>query len=108
MIFVSNSNIAIAREDIKTTMLVSWYKYGKITASGQRFDPHRLTAAHKTLPFGTKLKLTNVETNKTIVVVVNDRGPYVKGRSLDITMEGAILLGVYKQGVSRLKVEIVD
>jgi rare lipoprotein A len=93
---------------IKTINLVtSWYNYGKKTANGERFNPHAMTAAHKSLPFGTKLRLTNPENNRTIIVTINDRGPYKRGRGLDITVGCAHKLGMYNEGVKRLRVEVL-
>lgn len=78
---------------------------GRKTASGSIFTSRDMTAAHKTLPFGTRLKLTNPRTGKSVHVVVNDRGPYVKGRMLDLSKAAAEELGFVKDGVARLKVE---
>lgn len=86
--------------------LASWYGpgfHGKKTASGEEYNMHELTAAHKTLPFGTKLKVTNVDNGKTIVVRINDRGPYIKGRILDLSFAAAKQLGY--TGVAKLKIE---
>ncbi len=78
---------------------------GRKTASGERFNPGGLTAAHRTLPFGTKLKLTNVKNGRSVVVRVNDRGPFVRGRMLDVSHGAASALGFVGQGTARLKVE---
>jgi rare lipoprotein A len=79
---------------------VSWYEAGTRTASGERFLPNGLTAAHRTLPFKTKLKLTH--NGKTVVVTVNDRGPFNKGRALDISKGAARKLGILKKGVAKV------
>jgi len=93
---------------IKTyNTIASWYKHGKVTANGERFNPWGLTVAHRTLPFGTKLRLTNLETKKSIIVTVNDRGPFIRGRGLDVTLGCAHRLGMYTTGVTKLKVEIL-
>lgn len=76
---------------------------GKKTANGERFDPNLLTAAHRTLPYGTKLKLTNPENGKSVTVRINDRGPYVRNRDLDISYQAAQNLGVVEKGVFKLK-----
>jgi rare lipoprotein A len=68
------------------------YKGGK-TASGERADPDRLTAAHRTLPFGTKVRVTNRHNGRSIVVRINDRGPFIRGRVIDLTPAGARALG---------------
>ncbi|MCZ8185559.1 MAG: septal ring lytic transglycosylase RlpA family protein [Beijerinckiaceae bacterium] len=78
---------------------------GRKTASGERFNPGALTAAHRTLPFGTKLKLTNVQNGRSVIVRINDRGPFVRGRMLDVSRGAASALGFVGQGTARLKVE---
>jgi rare lipoprotein A len=78
---------------------------GRKTASGERFNPGALTAAHRTLPFGTKLRLTNVQNGRTVIVRINDRGPFVRGRMLDVSRGAASALGFVGQGTARLRVE---
>lgn len=78
---------------------------GKKTASGKRFVPSAMTAASKTLPLGTVVKVTNVENGKTAKVVITDRGPYKKGRIIDLTPKAAAKLGMMKAGVASVKVE---
>ena len=74
--------------------LASVYAYkGDKTASGQRADPHDLTAAHRTLPFGTKVHVTNKRNGKSVLVHINDRGPFIKGRVIDVTPRAAAILG---------------
>jgi len=77
------------------------------TASGERFDADGLSAAHKTLPFGTLLEVTNPLNGRTVRVVVNNRGPFVRGRDLDLSYGAARKLGILSQGVARLQVRIV-
>ena len=92
-------------------MTVSWYGpdfHGKFTANGEVFDQNCYTAAHKNLPFGTLLKLTNPKNNKAIIVRINDRGPYIKGRQLDLSKAAAIALGAYRKGVIKVNVEKVN
>jgi rare lipoprotein A len=86
----------------------SWYgkKFnGKSTANGEIYDESELTAAHKTLPFGTILKVTNTRNNKTVYVRINDRGPFVEGRSLDLSRGSAKALGMTHRGVVKVKIE---
>ena len=86
----------------------SWYGkdfHGKKTASGETFDQHDLTAAHPTLPMGTKAKVTNLETGKSVQVEINDRGPYSKGRDIDLSKEAAKEIGMKKDGASPVKIE---
>lgn len=73
--------------------------HGKKTASGKRFNMHAMTAAHRSLPFGTQLKVTSKDTGKSVIVTINDRGPYAGGRILDLSQEAARQLGMIKQGV---------
>ncbi len=92
------------------TGLASWYGpgfAGKPTASGVRFRPSRRTAAHRTLPFGTVLRVTRVDTGKKVRVVVNDRGPFVSGRILDVSQRAARKLGMIRSGVVEVKIEVV-
>ncbi len=81
--------------------------HGRKTSSGEQFNNEELTAAHRTLPFNTMLEVTNVATKKTIVVRVNDRGPYNHSRILDLTHHGALLLGFISNGHARVKIRIV-
>lgn len=87
--------------------LASFYTEGQQTASGERFDPHELTAAHPSLPFGTRLQVTNVSTGKSVVVRVNDRGPFVKGRVVDVSYSAAQALGMVNSGVANVKVDVM-
>jgi rare lipoprotein A len=76
----------------------SWYALHSRTASGERMNPSALTAAHRTLPFGTRLKVTNSKNGKSIVVRINDRGPFIKGRVLDLSKGAARQLGFVNSG----------
>jgi rare lipoprotein A len=71
---------------------------GRHTASGQPFNPHAMTAAHRTLPFGTHLNVTNPRTGKTVNVLINDRGPFVRGVSLDLSLGAAQAIGMHGTG----------
>ncbi|MGE0770215.1 MAG: septal ring lytic transglycosylase RlpA family protein [Cyclobacteriaceae bacterium] len=81
---------------------------GRPTASGEKYKHNKLTAAHKTLPFGTKVKVTNTANNESVEVVINDRGPYVDGRIIDLSRSAAEKLGFINQGLADVKVEVVD
>ena len=81
---------------------------GRRTANGEIFTSNEYTCAHKSLPFGTKLKVTNLETNESIIVRVNDRGPYVKTRIIDLSFRGAQELGLLKSGIANVSIEIVN
>jgi len=86
----------------------SWYQMGKRTASGARFNPDGLSAAHRTLPFGTRLKVTNLRNGRSVQVVVNDRGPFAGGRVLDVSRGAARQLGMISSGTARVKVQIAS
>ena len=100
--------VDIVRIKSKGTGLASFYSTGLKTANGERFDPGQLTAAHRTLPFGTRLQVTNMQTGKTVMVRVNDRGPYVDGRELDLSRYAAESLGIVDQGVAKVHMAIVQ
>ena len=80
---------------------------GKPTASGTPYRPGKLTAAHNTLPFGTKIKVTNVKTGRSVKVTVNDRGPHVKGRIVDLSKKAAQKIGLVDAGVAPVQLKVV-
>ncbi|MDY0249097.1 MAG: septal ring lytic transglycosylase RlpA family protein [Pseudomonas sp.] len=87
----------------------SWYgaqHHGKKTASGERFNQNALTAAHRTLPFGTQVKVTNTLNNKSVTVRINDRGPYSKGRIIDLSRAAALKIDMIKQGVAPVYLQV--
>jgi rare lipoprotein A len=88
--------------------LASFYTEGARTANGEKFDTHELTAAHPTLPFGTRLRVTNVATGRSVTVRVNDRGPYVPGRVVDVSYSAADALGMVGKGVAKVKLDVVQ
>lgn len=93
-----------------TVGVASYYadKYnGRPTASGETFDNGKLTAAHRTLPFGTTVRVTNLDNGRSVVVRVNDRGPFVKGRIIDLSRAAAKRLDMINAGLARVKVETV-
>jgi rare lipoprotein A len=87
--------------------VASFYTEGTETASGEKFDTHELTAAHPTLPFGTKLRVTNVATGRSVTVRINDRGPYVPGRAVDVSYSAADALGMVDKGLAKVKLDVV-
>ncbi|MFZ1105143.1 MAG: septal ring lytic transglycosylase RlpA family protein [Hyphomicrobiaceae bacterium] len=94
-----------------TTGMASYYGgrfHGRRTASGARFDSSGLTAAHRTLPFGTKVRVTHLGSGRSVVVRINDRGPFVGGRIIDLSKGAAGVIGMHKQGVARVKVTVLD
>ena len=81
---------------------------GKPTANGEIFDPSDLTAAHKEYPFDTILKVTNLKNNKSVIVRVNDRGPFVAGRTLDLSRGAAAQIGMIIDGVVKVRIEVLE
>ncbi len=93
------------------TGLASWYgleEHGRKTASGQRFDRFKRTAAHRTLPLGTVVRVTNLENGRDVLVTINDRGPFVPGRIIDLSYAAAKEIGMIEQGVAKVKVEVLS
>ncbi len=90
--------------------VASWYGptfNGKRTASGEVYDMYAMTVAHKTFSFGTKLKLTNVENGRSVEVIVNDRGPFIRGRDIDLSKAAAMKLGIISLGTGRVYMKIL-
>ena len=88
--------------------VASWYGpgfHGRKTASGERFDQNDFTAAHRKLPLGSEVKVTNLENGRSITVEINDRGPYAKGRVLDLSKAAARKLGMVENGVAKVRIE---
>jgi rare lipoprotein A len=88
--------------------VASFYSDEQETASGEKFNAHELTAAHPTLPFGTKLRVTDVKTGRSVTVRVNDRGPYVPGRIVDVSYSAAQSLGMIGKGVANVRLDVVQ
>jgi len=88
----------------------SWYgkaHQGELTANGEHFDMHALTAAHRTLPFGTIVRVTHLKTGKSVNVRINDRGPFRNGRIIDLSYEAAKKLGIVDRGTARVKLTVI-
>ena len=93
------------------TGMASYYNdkfEGKITASGEVFSQSKLTAAHRTLPFKTKVKVTNLSNKRSVIVIVNDRGPFVEGRIIDLSKKAATKLDFIEKGVAKVKLEVLE
>ncbi len=86
--------------------IASWYD-DEETASGEPFEAHSLKAAHKTLPFGTKVKVIRKDNDKMVIVTINDRGPFIKGRIIDLTLAGAEALDIVDEGITKVKLEVI-
>ena len=95
------------RECGKATYYGLNYRNGRKTASGRPYDKNKLTAAHKTLPFGTVVKVTNKKNGKTVEVEITDRGPFVRGRIIDLSVAAAKKIGMIKCGVTQVHIDIV-
>lgn len=94
--------------DAAQTGKASYYKHGSRTANGERFNPHGYTAAHRTLPFGTRVLVTNLKTGKSVIVRINDRGPHVKGRIIDLSYGAAKVVGITATGVAQVKIVALE
>ena len=95
----------------KVTMICSYYGkafHGKFTSNGEVFDMYKFTCAHKTLPFDTRIKITNPDNGKSVIVRVNDRGPFVPGRDLDLSYGAAKKIGLVAEGVKEMETEILE
>jgi rare lipoprotein A len=81
---------------------------GRSTASGEKYNPDKLTAAHRSLPFGTCVKITNLVNDSSTIVRINDRGPFIKGRIIDVSMAAAQQLNFVLRGITKVKIEMAD
>ena len=81
---------------------------GNRTASGERFDPDQLTAAHRTLPFGSKVRVTNMSNGDSVIVRINDRGPFAHGRVIDVSQAAAREIGMHRSGTARVKLALLN
>ncbi len=91
--------------------IASWYgdkEHGNKTATGEKFNRYAYTAAHKTLPFGTVVRVTNLDNGRDVIVVINDRGPFIKGRIIDLSYSSARSVGLVKTGIAKVKVEVIS
>lgn len=85
--------------------IASWYRDHR-TASGERFVAHNFTAAHRTLPFGTLVRIHTVRTGRSCVVRINDRGPYIRGRIIDVSPAAAKMLGLDSSGIAKVNIDV--
>lgn len=107
---VSNGTIGAAQAVLVEEGLASWYGYpyhGRPTASGTSFDMAELTAAHRTLPFGTSVRVTNLGNGRSVAVTINDRGPFVEGRIIDLSHRAAQVLDAVSPGVIPVRLEVL-
>ncbi|PLZ90936.1 hypothetical protein CI593_07990 [Fischerella thermalis CCMEE 5194] len=90
--------------------IASYYGYdfsGNKTATGERFNPHGMTAAHRSLPFGTRVRVTNTRNGRSVIVRINDRGPYIRGRVIDLSLGAARVLGMIGSGIAPVRIEVL-
>jgi rare lipoprotein A len=106
--FVGLAGLAGTAEAKTIIGYASYYKHGKRTANGESFNPNGLTAAHRSLPFGTKVKVTNLRTGRAVVVRINDRGPFIRSRVIDLSYGAAKVVGLTKSGVAKVEVVVLD
>src|SRR5581483_4485717 len=101
---IFSGNLAYAQPPHRFTGIAAFYSpdYAGRTASGERYDPGKFTAAHRSLPFGTRLRVTDPRSRRSVVVVVNDRGPFTKGRVLDLSLAAAKVLRMTGRGLMRI------
>ena len=88
--------------------MASYYKSGRKTANGERFNPNGYTAAHRSLKFGTRVRVTNLKTGRSVVVRINDRGPFINGRIIDLAYGAAKAVGLHNSGVAKVRVAILN
>jgi len=111
--FVTNRHIPFATNKHATGTsdakygIASFYTEGSETASGEKLDGHKLTAAHRSLPFGTRVRVTNVANGRSVTVRINDRGPFVPGRVVDVSYSAAERLGIMERGITKVKLDVV-
>lgn len=100
---------APARAEPPEVGVASWYgprHHGRRTANGARFDMHALTAAHRSLPFGTVIRVTNLRNRRTVSATVTDRGPYLRGRIIDLSAGAAKAIGMERQGLAVVRITV--
>lgn len=110
-IFLGHNLFWFFHDNYANVGLASYYGkalHGRKTASGQIYNMNNLTAAHRRLPFGTKLKVINLKNNREVIVRINDRGPYKTGRIIDLSKAAARKLGMLKNGIVKVKIKKLD
>ena len=104
LVLMSGSAISGSAQAAAQTGKASYYKHGNRTASGEHFNASDYTAAHRTLPFGTRVLVTNLDTGISVIVRVNDRGPFMRSRIIDVSYGAAKVLGITGTGVAQVKI----
>jgi rare lipoprotein A len=104
----SSSAVTISAPGYAQDGIASYYKSGRVTANGERFNPNGLTAAHRSLRFGTRVRVTNLRNGRSVIVRINDRGPFVRGRIIDLTYGAAQVVGMHGSGVAQVSVAVLN
>ncbi|HEY9597693.1 MAG TPA: septal ring lytic transglycosylase RlpA family protein, partial [Cyanophyceae cyanobacterium] len=105
------AQVSLGAIRFQVTGIASWYGpgfHGRPSASGERYNQNAMTAAHRSLPFGTNVQVTNLNNGRSVVVRINDRGPYARGRIIDLSAAAARVLGVMQTGIAPVKIEVLD
>ena len=98
---------AEANSDLIDIGTASYYRYGGKTANGEAFHPNSFTAAHRTLKFGTRVRVTHIRTGRTVVVRINDRGPFTRNRIIDVSWGAAMVLGLQHSGIAEVQIVVI-
>jgi rare lipoprotein A len=106
--FLGATGLAEMAQAKTITGIASYYKSGRRTANGERFNPMGLTAAHRSLPFGTRVKVTNLKTGRSVVVRINDRGPFIRNRVIDLSYGAARAVGLHRSGLAKVQVLVLN
>lgn len=102
-VLLMSADLAQAQEG-----MASYYKSGRKTANGEKFNPNGYTAAHRSLKFGTKVRVTNLRNGRSVIVRINDRGPFVRGRIIDLSFGAARAVGLHDSGVAKVSVAVLQ
>lgn len=100
--------LPVLDEQVGTASYYGKRFHGRLTANGERFNMHAMTAAHRYYPLGSRIRVTNLDNQRSIEVRINDRGPYIKGRILDLSRGAAQRLGFVHQGLTRVRIELLE
>ena len=100
--------ITLMAPAVAQTGVASYYKSGRLTANGERFNPNGYTAAHRSLKFGTLVRVTNLRNGLSVVVRINDRGPFIRGRIIDLAYGAAKAVGMHDSGIVKVQVAILN
>ena len=107
-VFMAVSLLTFSKSASAEVGHASWYSLTSKTASGERCDPGAMTAAHRSLPFGTKVRVENLKTGRSVIVRINDRGPFIGGRIIDLTKGAARKIGMISSGIARVRLTVLQ